>query len=1063
MIMKKLSILLLALLAVLVSCKKTPEVNLEYVDVERDLITVGTTTATIQCDYEYIATLKKAYLYYGEGEDAAEMASIEMRVVQKTLYVELSGLKENTTYSYYYEFANGFNSMRSATKTFKTEAGGSGGGDEPPTPSEITLPTVVTSEVTEITTNSALCGGEITNDGGAEVTERGICWSTNANPSLNDNHIASGTGTGAFTTMMDSLAASTTYHVRAYATNEKGTAYGLDREFTTLSSGGGSGDAPTGAINGLFTINNSGDQVYFSQGNLQYTKTTQTWSFMAHQYDIVEVDGQNVGVDYANQDIISLFGWGTSGYNHGAIAYQPWSTSNNYGDYYAYGNWDYNLFDQTGMADWGYNAIVNGGNVENNGWRTLTRTEWNYVLNIRNTKTGMRYAKAKVNGVSGLILLPYNWDASNYALNDVNGGNYNSNSIGVEEWTAILETNGAVFLPAAGLRNGSGFSFVESYGNYWTSSGMTGCNGAFGLYFGSDDIGVSGYDGTSGRSVRLVRDVISHPSNTTPTVITSDVSDITSNSVVCGGEVTNDGGAEVTERGVCWSVNANPTLNDSHIATGTGIGAFTAEISDLEANTTYHVRAYATNEKGTAYGLDKEFKTLSGGGGGSIDGYFTIESLEDDNTITLYIPGDIDSQCLASVSYSTDGTTWTTLNIDATDQTISVTLNRGETVRYKGQGLQYAKNWEVEKHSCFNTSGNITVSGNIMSLLYGDGFANTTVFPSGSSHSFEGLFQGNDKLMSAINLVLPATSLVDVCYRSMFRECTSLTEAPVLPATVLSRRCYDQMFEECTSLMKAPVLPATVLSEECYDAMFFRCASLTEAPTLPATTLAAGCYRHMFFGCTSLTEAPVLPATVLSYQCYEEMFRECTSLTQTPVLPATVLADWCYRCMFSECTSLRKASKLPATTMEYNCYAGMFNMCSSLKEAPSLPAVILAESCYWNMFLGCASLTSAPNLPATTLTYGCYQGMFDGCMSLTAAPTLPAVILAEKCYYYMFEGCTSLGEVTCLATNISAVDCTTNWLKGVSSEGTFYKNAAMNDWPLNSESGIPSGWNVVDY
>ena len=62
--MKKLSILLLSFVALLVSCKKTPEVNLKYVDVERDLITVGASMATIQCDYEYIATLKKAYLYY---------------------------------------------------------------------------------------------------------------------------------------------------------------------------------------------------------------------------------------------------------------------------------------------------------------------------------------------------------------------------------------------------------------------------------------------------------------------------------------------------------------------------------------------------------------------------------------------------------------------------------------------------------------------------------------------------------------------------------------------------------------------------------------------------------------------------------------------------------------------------------------------------------------------------------------------------------------------------------------------------------------------------------------
>jgi hypothetical protein len=328
------------LVVALASCKKTPEVNLKYVDVERDLVTVGTTTATIQCDYAYIATLKKAYLFYGEGQDEAIMTSAEMRVVQNTLYVELTGLKENTTYSYYYEFHNGFNSMRTALKSFKTEAG-NGGGEEPPTP-EITLPTVITASVTDITSNSAKGGGEVTSDGGAEVTERGICWSTNANPTLNDSHVAVGTGIGVFNATVSGLNESTTYHIRAYAINEKGTAYGLDVEFTTLSSGG----------------------------------------------------------------------------------------------------------------------------------------------------------------------------------------------------TAQL-----------------------------------------------------------------------------PVVVTNEVTGITAHSASCGGEVTSDGGAEVTERGICWSTNTNPTISNSHVSAGTGMGTFSAMMSGLSANTTYHVRAYATNEAGTAYGSDKKFTTLEGGGG----------------------------------------------------------------------------------------------------------------------------------------------------------------------------------------------------------------------------------------------------------------------------------------------------------------------------------------------------------------------------------------------------------------------------------------------------------------
>ena len=148
-----------------------------------------------------------------------------------------------------------------------------------------------------------------------------------------------------------------------------------------------------GALRGEFSVSAS-QKVHFSQGNLQYTKSSQDWSFMEHQYDMVETEDQEVGDDYANQDVVSLFGWGTSGYNHGANCYQPWSTSEYDEDYYAYGDDSKNLYDDNGQADWGYNAISNGGNTENSGWRTLTDDEWGYVIDTRSTTSGIRYAKA---------------------------------------------------------------------------------------------------------------------------------------------------------------------------------------------------------------------------------------------------------------------------------------------------------------------------------------------------------------------------------------------------------------------------------------------------------------------------------------------------------------------------------------------------------------------------------------------------------------------------------------------------------------------------------------------
>ena len=625
--MKKISLAIMVLVVALASCKKTPEVNLKYVDVERDLITVGTTTATVQCDYQYIATLKKAYLYYGEGAEEVDMNAAEMRVVQNTLYVDLAGLKSNTTYSYFYEFHNGFNSMRTVAKTFKTEA----------LPTTVTLPTVVTASVTEITTNSAKGGGEVTDDGGAEVTERGICWSTNANPSLNDSHVAAGSGTGAFTAAMSGLEANTIYHVRAYAINEAGTAYGLDRDFVT--GGGGSTGVPEGAIDGLFSVSPT-QKVYFSQGNLQYQASTNTWRFAENQWDYVgnetlgtvyegDVKCNNMLVSSTYNGWIDTYGWGTSGWDCGNEYYQPWNSIVTPDSDPFYGPYGINnLTGDYSNSDWGiHNAIYNGGNTSGL-WRTLLSEELMYIFNERNTNSGIRFVKAQVNGINGVIVFPDNWNNSLYNLIGVNQNSesFSSNVIPQSIWMTTFQANGAVFLPAAGDRS----ELVVEYGIYWSASSDDCGWGAYTLYFYDSDLELHAISRSAGLTVRLVQDVAPQPSIYTPSIITFDVSNVTANSVLGGGEVINDGGAEVTERGICWSTNANPTISNSHVSAGSGLGVFSITISGLQASTTYHARAYATNEAGTAYGQDVEFTTLSGGGGngnaptGAIDGLFTI-------------------------------------------------------------------------------------------------------------------------------------------------------------------------------------------------------------------------------------------------------------------------------------------------------------------------------------------------------------------------------------------------------------------------------------------------------
>ncbi len=224
-----------------------------------------------------------------------------------------------------------------------------------------------------------------------------------------------------------------------------------------------------GVLPGAFSVSAT-QQVHFSQGNLQYQASTNTWRFAEHQYGYVGNDNSNISSTYSGW--IDLFGWGTSGWNSGANCYQPWSTSTSYSDYYPGGshyNW---LIGAYVEADWAWhNAISNGGNVAHQ-WRTLTNAEWDYLLNSRTNALSKR-GIGNINGVGGLIILPDSWTLPSGCPQFTTGlssnENWTRNSYTLDQW-AEMEAAGAVFLPAAGYRNGTAVSDVGSFGDYWSST-----------------------------------------------------------------------------------------------------------------------------------------------------------------------------------------------------------------------------------------------------------------------------------------------------------------------------------------------------------------------------------------------------------------------------------------------------------------------------------------------------------------------------------------------------------------------------------------------------------------
>jgi len=260
-----------------------------------------------------------------------------------------------------------------------------------------------------------------------------------------------------------------------------------------------------GVIEFAFSVS-ADKKIYFSQGNLQYQASTGTWRFAENQWDFV--GGKTYGTVYENgeqcdninisatyEGWIDLFGWGTSGYKD-IFPYTISTTNTDYGD---------GTNDIAGTSyDWGmYNAISNGGNKAGM-WRTLTHSEWHY-LRYERIDADVLYGVATVNGVNGCVILPDNWTIP-FGVTFISGanGDFSQNIYTTSDWSK-MESNGAVFLPAAGNRYSTDVRGVGSFGNYWTIS-FDELNGADVLNFGSGNVETIKYDRYHGRSVRLVRD-----------------------------------------------------------------------------------------------------------------------------------------------------------------------------------------------------------------------------------------------------------------------------------------------------------------------------------------------------------------------------------------------------------------------------------------------------------------------------------------------------------------------------------------------------------------------------
>lgn len=248
-----------------------------------------------------------------------------------------------------------------------------------------------------------------------------------------------------------------------------------------------------GTLPGVFSIS-AANRIAFSRGNLQYKSSTGTWRFALHQEDMVGT--ANANISETDTGWIDLFGYGTSGHN----GKNPYTSSTYYSQYPSY------TITAT-PYDWGvYNTIEGGGDTAGV-WRTLTQNEWDYILNTREGASSLR-ARATVNGIPGLLLLPDGWTPIADITILPNASTFNVNTYNSAQWSQ-MQDSGAIFLPAAGWRQGVTVNGASTVGSYWTSTIWPNNNGdAYILSFGSNSIRATSSDDTpNGNAVRLARDL----------------------------------------------------------------------------------------------------------------------------------------------------------------------------------------------------------------------------------------------------------------------------------------------------------------------------------------------------------------------------------------------------------------------------------------------------------------------------------------------------------------------------------------------------------------------------
>jgi uncharacterized protein (TIGR02145 family) len=491
------------------------------------------------------------------------------------------------------------------------------------------LATLTTAAATNITVNSLTSGGSITSDGGADVTARGVCYGTSATPLVSGLHTTDDQGTGSFVSNLTGLTPNTLYHIRAYATNSVGTAYGT--EVTATTSPLVAPTVTTTAVSAIaLTTAVSGGNVT-SDGNDPVTARGVCWATTAGPTTTNSKTTDATGTGIFVSNLTGL----TPGTVYYVRAYATNSVGTSYGNEISFTTTQIVVptLTTTAITAITPTTAATGGNITADGGGTVTARGVAYATTANPTVAGTKTSDATGTGVftSNLTGLTPNtlYHVRAYATNSAGTAygadvSFTTSPIGVPTLTTVAVTSITLTTAVSGgtiTADGSGA--ITARGVVWsTTTGPTIAGSKT-----TDGTGIGTFASTltplNPGTTYYVRAYATNSAGTAygnelsfttspvtiATITTTAATTITQTTAVSGGNITANGGGAVTARGVCYGTGVNPTIAGSKTSDGTGSGTFTSSLTLLTPGTTYHIRAYATNSAGTAYGSDLTFVT----------------------------------------------------------------------------------------------------------------------------------------------------------------------------------------------------------------------------------------------------------------------------------------------------------------------------------------------------------------------------------------------------------------------------------------------------------------------